>query len=76
MTTNTVRTHLDRIRDKTGARTRADLTRYAIEAGIEPVVLPLTAALSPDQAWCAWAAAMTRHRNGKHARPPASKSDY
>jgi predicted ATPase/class 3 adenylate cyclase/DNA-binding CsgD family transcriptional regulator/tetratricopeptide (TPR) repeat protein len=38
MTTNTVRTHLDRIRDKTGARTRADLTRYAIEAGIDPVV--------------------------------------
>jgi predicted ATPase/class 3 adenylate cyclase/DNA-binding CsgD family transcriptional regulator len=38
MTTNTVRTHLDRIRDKTGARTRADLTRYAIAAGIEPVV--------------------------------------
>ena len=38
MTTNTVRTHLDRIRDKTGARARADLTRYAIAAGIEPVV--------------------------------------
>ena len=38
MTTNTVRTHLDRIRDKTGARNRADLTRYAIAAGIDPVV--------------------------------------
>ena len=38
VTPNTVRTHLDRIRDKTGARTRADLTRYAIAAGIEPVV--------------------------------------
>jgi len=37
VTPNTVRTHLDRIRDKTGARTRADLTRYAIAAGIEPV---------------------------------------
>ena len=42
MTTNTVRTHLDRIRDKTGARNRAELTRYAIQSGIEPVVL------SPD----------------------------
>ena len=40
VTHNTVRTHLDRIRDKTGARNRADLTRYAIQAGIEPVVLP------------------------------------
>jgi predicted ATPase/class 3 adenylate cyclase/DNA-binding CsgD family transcriptional regulator len=38
VTLNTVRTHLDRIRDKTGARNRADLTRYAIEAGIEPKV--------------------------------------
>jgi predicted ATPase/class 3 adenylate cyclase/DNA-binding CsgD family transcriptional regulator len=38
MTTNTVRTHLDRIRDKTGARNRAELTRYAIQTGIEPVV--------------------------------------
>jgi predicted ATPase/class 3 adenylate cyclase/DNA-binding CsgD family transcriptional regulator len=39
VTPNTVRTHLDRIRDKTGARNRAGLTRYAIQAGIEPVVL-------------------------------------
>jgi len=38
VTPNTVRTHLDRIRDKTGARNRAELTRYAISAGIEPVV--------------------------------------
>jgi predicted ATPase/DNA-binding CsgD family transcriptional regulator len=38
VTPNTVRTHLDRIRDKTGARNRAELTRYAIGAGIEPVV--------------------------------------
>jgi non-specific serine/threonine protein kinase len=38
VTANTVRTHLDRIRDKTGARNRAELTRYAIQAGIEPVV--------------------------------------
>ncbi len=38
VTPNTVRTHLDRIRDKTGARNRAGLTRYAIQAGIEPVV--------------------------------------
>jgi predicted ATPase/class 3 adenylate cyclase/DNA-binding CsgD family transcriptional regulator len=39
VTPNTVRTHLDRIRDKTGARNRAELTRYAMQAGIEPVVL-------------------------------------
>jgi predicted ATPase/class 3 adenylate cyclase/DNA-binding CsgD family transcriptional regulator len=38
VTPNTVRTHLDRIRDKTGARNRAELTRYTIQAGIEPVV--------------------------------------
>ncbi len=38
VTPNTVRTHLDRIRDKTSARNRADLTRYAIAAGIEPVI--------------------------------------
>jgi DNA-binding CsgD family transcriptional regulator len=35
---NTVRTHLDRIRDKTGARSRVELTRYAMQAGIEPVI--------------------------------------
>jgi len=38
VTPNTVRSHLDRIRDKTGARNRAELTRYAMQAGIEPVV--------------------------------------
>ena len=30
----TVRSHLDRIRDKTGARRRADLTRLALQAGL------------------------------------------
>ena len=30
----TVRTHLDRIRDKTGARRRADLTRLALQANL------------------------------------------
>jgi DNA-binding CsgD family transcriptional regulator/tetratricopeptide (TPR) repeat protein len=34
---NTVRSHLERIRDKTGARRRTDLARYAIQAGIAPV---------------------------------------
>ena len=33
---NTVRSHLERIRDKTGARRRAELVRYAIQAGIDP----------------------------------------
>jgi DNA-binding NarL/FixJ family response regulator len=32
----TVHSHLDRIRDKTGARRRADLTRFAIKRGIVP----------------------------------------
>jgi predicted ATPase/class 3 adenylate cyclase/DNA-binding CsgD family transcriptional regulator len=40
VTTNTVRTHLDRIRDKTGARTRVELTLYSLETGIEPVAPP------------------------------------
>jgi len=30
----TVRSHLDRIREKTGRRRRPDLTRFAIEEGI------------------------------------------
>jgi DNA-binding NarL/FixJ family response regulator len=30
----TVRSHLDRIRDKTGARRRADLTRFAVTEGL------------------------------------------
>ena len=33
----TVRSHLDRIRDKTGRRRRADLTRLAMERGITPL---------------------------------------
>ena len=37
---NTVRSHLERIRDKTGARRRIELTRYAIQAGIESVAPP------------------------------------
>lgn len=32
----TVRSHLDRIRTKTGSRRRADLTRLAVEAGLGP----------------------------------------
>jgi DNA-binding CsgD family transcriptional regulator len=31
---STVRSHLDRIRDKTGSRRRADLTRLALQAGL------------------------------------------
>jgi DNA-binding CsgD family transcriptional regulator len=30
----TVTSHLDRIRDKTGCRRRADLTRLALQAGL------------------------------------------
>ena len=40
LSVNTVRSHLERIRDKTGARRRAELVRYAIQAGIDPVVPP------------------------------------
>ena len=35
LSVNTVRSHLERIRDKTGARRRPELVRYAIQAGIE-----------------------------------------
>jgi hypothetical protein len=31
-----VRSHLERIRNKTGARRRAELVRYAIQAGVAP----------------------------------------
>jgi predicted ATPase/DNA-binding CsgD family transcriptional regulator len=37
LSVNTVRSHLERIRDKTGARRRAELVRYALGAGIEAV---------------------------------------
>ena len=37
LSVNTVRSHLERIRDKTGARRRAELVRYAIQAGIDAV---------------------------------------
>ncbi|MGO9221284.1 MAG: response regulator transcription factor [Streptosporangiaceae bacterium] len=37
LSVNTVRSHLERIRDKTGARRRTDLVRYALQAGIESV---------------------------------------
>jgi DNA-binding CsgD family transcriptional regulator len=40
LSVNTVRSHLERIRDKTGARRRAELVRYAIQAGIDPVAPP------------------------------------
>jgi predicted ATPase/class 3 adenylate cyclase/DNA-binding CsgD family transcriptional regulator len=40
LSVNTVRSHLERIRDKTGARRRAELVRYAMRAGIDPVVPP------------------------------------
>jgi non-specific serine/threonine protein kinase len=38
LSVNTVRSHLERIRDKTGARRRTELVRYAFQAGIEAVV--------------------------------------
>ena len=34
ITTRTVSSHLDRVRDKTGCRRRADLTRLALSAGL------------------------------------------
>jgi predicted ATPase/DNA-binding CsgD family transcriptional regulator len=40
LSVNTVRSHLERIRDKTGARRRAELVRYALQAGIDPVTPP------------------------------------
>ena len=43
LSVNTVRSHLERIRDKTGARRRTELVRYAIQAGIDPVAPPAEA---------------------------------
>jgi DNA-binding CsgD family transcriptional regulator len=40
LSVNTIRSHLDRIRDKTGARRRAELVRYAIQAGLGPDAPP------------------------------------
>jgi predicted ATPase/class 3 adenylate cyclase/DNA-binding CsgD family transcriptional regulator len=40
LSVNTVRSHLERIRDKTAARRRPELVRYAIQAGIDPVAPP------------------------------------
>jgi predicted ATPase/class 3 adenylate cyclase/DNA-binding CsgD family transcriptional regulator len=40
LSVNTVRSHLERIRDKTGARRRTELVRYALLAGIDPVTPP------------------------------------
>jgi predicted ATPase/class 3 adenylate cyclase/DNA-binding CsgD family transcriptional regulator len=46
LSVNTVRSHLERIRDKTGARRRTELVRYAIQAGIGPAA-PSTGELAP-----------------------------
>jgi predicted ATPase/DNA-binding CsgD family transcriptional regulator len=40
LSVNSVRSHLERIRDKTGARRRAELVRYAVQSGIDPVTPP------------------------------------
>jgi DNA-binding CsgD family transcriptional regulator len=40
LSVNTARSRLERIRDKTGARRRTELVRYAIQAGIGPVAPP------------------------------------
>ena len=40
LSVNTVRSHLERIRDKTGTRRRAEMVRYAIQAGIDPAPSP------------------------------------
>ena len=36
LSVRTVHSHLDRIRNKTGSRRRADLTRFALQRGIVP----------------------------------------
>jgi len=41
LSVHTVRSHLDRIRDKTGARRRIELVRYATQAGIDPADPPI-----------------------------------
>ncbi len=44
---STVRSHLDRIRDKTGCRRRADLTRLALQSGLVESTAPRPAARPP-----------------------------
>ena len=44
---STVRSHLDRIRDKTGCRRRADLTRLALQAGLVEPAAPQAGARPP-----------------------------
>jgi len=44
---STVRSHLDRIRDKTGCRRRADLTRLALQSGLVEPAVPRAAAGPP-----------------------------
>jgi DNA-binding CsgD family transcriptional regulator len=44
---STVRSHLDRIRDKTGCRRRADLTRLALQSGLVEPTAPQAAAGPP-----------------------------
>jgi len=39
LSVNAVRSHLERIRDKTAARRRPDLVRYAIQPGIQAIAL-------------------------------------
>ena len=47
---STVRSHLDRIRDKTGCRRRADLTRLALQAGlVEPATRPAAGRPGPHR---------------------------
>jgi DNA-binding NarL/FixJ family response regulator len=43
----TVRSHLDRIRDKTGRRRRPELTRLADELGLTPATRPGTGGQAP-----------------------------
>jgi predicted ATPase/class 3 adenylate cyclase/DNA-binding CsgD family transcriptional regulator len=61
LSVNTVRSHLERIRDKTGARRRTELVRYAIQAGIEPAAPSHQGLRPPDPA---------RPSGGKWADPP------
>jgi DNA-binding NarL/FixJ family response regulator len=58
LSTRTVRTHLDRIRDKTGRRRRADLTRLAYEQGLlkdsdKQISLAVRTAIEPRAVSCA-----------------------
>ena len=74
----TVRSHLDRIRDKTGCRRRADLTRLALASGLGPS--PPPPACRSARAWATRTPGRPRARkrgtNWPLPRPPGQMREH